>query len=167
MLFRSTQPNLDYRLFEAVLATRNTLRGKPGAGITNAEGLLEHVTNSVTPARLKGYALRLVPASHPTITVPLLRELLELSDPILSLEVVRTLSARKGDVQTHYWLRSPSRKPFRPICDPKQLPVSLLRPSQNIVRYCCNSRRTISLPCATNHCARCACHTSTLRRCSR
>ncbi len=92
-----TQPDLDYRLFEAILATKNTLRGKPGAGITNAEGLLEHVTNSATPARLKAYALRLVPASHPTVTVPFLRELLAMTDPTLSLEVVRTLAARNGD----------------------------------------------------------------------
>ena len=92
-----TQPDLDYRLFEAVLATWNTLRGKPGAGIKDEEVLLEHVTNAATPARLKGYALRLAPASHPKITVPLLRELLAMADPILSVEVVRSLAERSGE----------------------------------------------------------------------
>ena len=92
-----TQPDLDYRLFEAALATWNTLRGNPGAGVTDAEVLVERVTNATTPPRLKGYALRLAPATHPKLTVPLLRTLLAVADPVLSLEVVRTLAARNGD----------------------------------------------------------------------
>ncbi len=92
-----TQPDLDYRLFEAVLATWNTLRGNPGAGVTDAEVLVERVTDTATPARQKGYALRLAPASHAKITVPLLRELLAANDPVLSLEVVHTLAARDSE----------------------------------------------------------------------
>jgi putative membrane-bound dehydrogenase-like protein len=88
---------LDYRLFEAVLATWNTLRGDPGAGVTNHEVLVERITNPSTPARLKGYALRLVPATHKAITVPLLRTLFAAGDPVLSEEVVRTLAARNAD----------------------------------------------------------------------
>jgi putative membrane-bound dehydrogenase-like protein len=88
---------LDYRLFEAVLATWNTLRGDPGAGVTNPEVLVERITNPSTPARLKGYALRLVPATHKAITVPLLRTLFAAGDPVLSQEVVRTLAARNAD----------------------------------------------------------------------
>jgi putative membrane-bound dehydrogenase-like protein len=92
-----TQPDLDYRLFEAVLATWNTLRGQPGAGITDAEVLVGRVTDAATPARLKGYALRLAPATHPKLTVPMLRKLLVADDPVLPLEAVRTLAARLGD----------------------------------------------------------------------
>lgn len=92
-----TNSNLDYRLFEAVLATWNTLRGNPGAGVTDATVLMERVTNPATPARLKGYALRLIPATQSKLTVPLLRELLAANDPGLSLEVVRTLVARNTD----------------------------------------------------------------------
>ncbi|MEZ6080683.1 MAG: hypothetical protein R3C56_34925 [Pirellulaceae bacterium] len=44
------QPDLDYRLFEAALATRNTLRGQPSSGIANDEMLLGYLTNSATPA---------------------------------------------------------------------------------------------------------------------
>ncbi|MFA6545239.1 MAG: PVC-type heme-binding CxxCH protein [Limisphaerales bacterium] len=91
------RPDLDYRLFEAVLAASNTLRGKPEAGVTDPTVLVERVTNAATPARLKGYALRLAPATHPKLTVPLLRELLAAKDPVLSLEVVRTLAARDAD----------------------------------------------------------------------
>ena len=92
-----TRPDLDYRLFEAALATWNTLRGKPEAGVTDATVLVERVTSAATPARLKGYALRLAPAAHPKLTVPLLRELLDVNDPLLSLEVVRTLAAQESD----------------------------------------------------------------------
>ncbi|WP_395737142.1 PVC-type heme-binding CxxCH protein [Prosthecobacter sp.] len=90
-------PALDYHLFEAVLATWNTLRGDPGAGVTNPEVLVERIINPKTPARIKGYALRLAPAAHKQITVPLLRELFAAGDEVLSQEVVRTLAARNAD----------------------------------------------------------------------
>ena len=88
---------LDYHQFEAVLATWNTLRGDPAAGVTNPEVLVERIINPKTPARLKGYALRLAPAAHKQLTVPLLRELFAAGDPVLSQEVVRTLVARNAD----------------------------------------------------------------------
>ena len=91
-----TQQDLEYRLFEATLATWNTLRGKPEAGVTDPEVLVDRVTNTTTPPRLRGYALRLVPAVHPKITVPLLRELFAAGDPVLMREVVRTLAARSS-----------------------------------------------------------------------
>ena len=94
-----SDPTLDFRLFEAVLATWNTLRGEPGAGVTNPEVLVERITNPKTPARLKGYALRLVPATHKALTVPLLNELLATGDDVLTLEVVRTLAARKASAE--------------------------------------------------------------------
>jgi putative membrane-bound dehydrogenase-like protein len=92
-----SDPSLDYHLFEAVLATWNTLRGDPGAGVTNPEVLVERIINPKTPARLKGYALRLAPATHKQLTVPLLRELFAAGDSVLSQEVVRTLAARNAD----------------------------------------------------------------------
>ncbi|MDH4455148.1 MAG: c-type cytochrome [Verrucomicrobiota bacterium] len=94
-----SDPTLDFRLFEAVLATWNTLRGEPGAGVTNPEVLVERITNPKTPARLKGYALRLVPATHKALTMPLLNELLAAGDDVLTLEVVRTLAARKASAE--------------------------------------------------------------------
>jgi len=89
-------PALDFRLFEAVLATWNTLRGDPGAGVTNPEVLVERITNPKTPARLKGYALRLAPPSHKALTLELLRELAKSEDEVLQLEAVRSLAARKA-----------------------------------------------------------------------
>ena len=87
----------DYRLFEASLAAWNTLRGDPGAGVTNPEVLIGKILDPNTPPKLKGYALRLAPPAHPKLKMQLLRELLAAGDPVLSLEVVRTLTARNAD----------------------------------------------------------------------
>ncbi|HEY1052175.1 MAG TPA: PVC-type heme-binding CxxCH protein [Prosthecobacter sp.] len=94
-----SDPALEFRLFEAALATWNTLRGEPGSGVTNPDVLAGRITDPKTPARLKGYALRLAPTNHAKITLPLLRELLSLKDDVLTLEVVRTLAARKASAE--------------------------------------------------------------------
>jgi putative membrane-bound dehydrogenase-like protein len=91
-----SDPKLDFRLFEAVLATWNTLRGEPGAGVTNPEVLVERITNPSTPARLKGYALRLAPPTHKALTLELLRDFANSDDEVLQLEAVRTLAARRA-----------------------------------------------------------------------
>ncbi len=90
---------LDFHLFEAVLATWNTLRGDPGAGVTNPEVLVERITNPKTPARLKGYALRLTPPTHKTLTLDLLRDFSNSDDEVLQLEAVRTLAARRASTE--------------------------------------------------------------------
>lgn len=92
-----SDPSLDYRLFEAALATWNTLRGEPGAGVTNPDVLTDKILDPNTPPKLKGYALRLAPPAHPKLTLELMRELLATGDADLSLEVVRTLAAKNSD----------------------------------------------------------------------
>ncbi len=89
-----SSPDLDFRLFEAALAAWNTLRGEPTAGVTDIKVLIERINHPTTPTRLKGFALRLAPASHPKLTIPLLRDLLISGDATLAMEVVRTLGAR-------------------------------------------------------------------------
>ncbi len=91
-----SDPKLDFRLFEAVLATWNTLRGEPGAGVTNPEVLVERITDPKTPARIKGYALRLAPPAHKALTLELLRDFVNSDDEVLQLEAVRTLAARRA-----------------------------------------------------------------------
>lgn len=88
-------PTLSYRIFEAVLATWNTLRDDPGAGVTNVAVLIDHITNPKTPARLKGYALRLVPPDQKQLKLDLLRSFAVSDNEVLRLEAVRTLAARR------------------------------------------------------------------------
>jgi len=99
--------DLTYRLFEAAIATRNTLLGRPEAGIRDTELLLSKVLDDDASPAHRAFALRLLPqpqvsrskdngqTSHklpPELTIELLENLLAMNDPTLSLEVVRTLS---------------------------------------------------------------------------
>lgn len=90
------QPEIDFTLFEAALATWNTLQGNPGAGVTDPEVLAERLIDPATPAKIKSYALRLVPPAHKKIDVPLLRQLFAMGDRDLAQEVVRTLGAKRS-----------------------------------------------------------------------
>lgn len=87
-------PKLDFRLFEAALATWNTLNGDPGAGVTNPAVLTERILDPDTSPTIRAYALRLAPADHKTITLGRLREFLSQGSELLSMEVVRTLRAK-------------------------------------------------------------------------
>jgi hypothetical protein len=104
MLSRS---DLDYRRFEAAIATWNTLQGKPEEGIRNPEMLLARVQDRDSAPRLRAFALRMLPTqprvasgdgllpvqNFPTgLTLKILQELLSLNDATLSREVVRTLA---------------------------------------------------------------------------
>ncbi len=84
--------DLDYSLFEAALATWNTLRGNPGAGVTDPAVLVERLLDPASPANIKSYALRLAPANDKRITVDLLRQLVSSRDEALVTEAVRTLA---------------------------------------------------------------------------
>lgn len=103
MLSRS---DLDYRRFEAAVATWNTLSGKPEAGIRNPKMLLARVQDDESAPQLRAYALRLLPTrslaaskdgslpmrSFPEgLTLDILQQLLAVNDETLTLEVVRTL----------------------------------------------------------------------------
>lgn len=101
------QSDLDYRRFEAAIATLNTLQGKPEAGIRNPEMLLARVQDAQSAPRIRAYALRLLPTQSRSapkagaqpvknfpkgLTLEMLKQLLAVNDETLSLEVVRTLS---------------------------------------------------------------------------
>ena len=88
-------PALEYRLFEAALATTNTLKGDPSQGVTDAKMLVERITHPNTPARIAAYAMRLAPVEHQGLGIVELKHLLDRNDPDLSREVVRSLALRK------------------------------------------------------------------------
>ncbi len=98
--------DLDFERFEAALAARNVLLGKPEAGVRDPELLLAKVRDAASPPRIRAMALRLLPSASlksaadgrpPVKTFPkgltleLLDELLATGESSLSLEVVRTL----------------------------------------------------------------------------
>lgn len=102
-----SQSDLDYKRFEAAIATLNTLQGKPEAGIRNPEMLLAKVQDANSAPRIRAYALRLLPTqslaapkagAQPVknfpkgLTLKMLEQLLAVHDETLSLEVVRTLA---------------------------------------------------------------------------
>ncbi len=99
--------DLSFELFEAGIATWNTLNGKPELGLNNNEVLLARVTDEASPARLRAYALRLLPSvaerassdgTIATLRFPkgvnaeFLAGLIALGDAELSMETVRMLS---------------------------------------------------------------------------
>jgi putative membrane-bound dehydrogenase-like protein len=88
--------DLDFRVFEAALAARNTLLGKPEAGVTDAEMLATYVSDKTIAPRLRSYALRLMPETSKHLTVRLMRELIDLGDIDLSRETVRNAIARRS-----------------------------------------------------------------------
>jgi len=88
--------DLDYRRFEACLATVNTLRGNARAGVNDRTMLLERVRDTSAPPHVRGFALRLLPPDTAQLTLPLLREMLAVKHDGLSLEVVRTLGRKTG-----------------------------------------------------------------------
>ncbi|NNM29904.1 MAG: c-type cytochrome [Akkermansiaceae bacterium] len=90
------QPELPFRLFEACLAVSNTLAGKSHAGVTDDKMLLERLSDPDAPPAIRAHALRLLPPMHKKLPVQFLRGLLEVGDPDLTREVVRTLSSRMG-----------------------------------------------------------------------
>lgn len=98
---------LDFQLFEAILATRNTLRGNAEAGVRDSELLLRQVTSESASPQIRAFALRLLPTvprvardgetiprlSFPKgLTVEILRDLLDAGDGELAREAVRTLA---------------------------------------------------------------------------
>ncbi|MCB1227427.1 MAG: c-type cytochrome [Verrucomicrobiales bacterium] len=90
------EEDLNYELFEAALAASNTLRGHPEAGITDVPVLMQHLTDAATAPQVQAFLLRLLPPSHPKLRPELLKNLLEIGHPRLSLEVVRTLAAQRS-----------------------------------------------------------------------
>ncbi|MDA7916240.1 c-type cytochrome [Verrucomicrobia bacterium] len=89
--------DLDYQLFEASLAAWNRLNGNPRAGIEDKTLLTKRVVDESASPRLRAFALRLLPPNVKRISVPLMKKLLALNDPLLSLECVRSLAAMQTD----------------------------------------------------------------------
>ncbi len=99
---------LDYDVFEAALAARNTLLGKSDIGLRDKETLLSRVLDKSSPPAIRTYALRLLPSRQKNapkngetpavkfpkgLTLEVLEEMLTSDHLPLSMEALRTLAA--------------------------------------------------------------------------
>ena len=87
-------PGNSYRVFEACLATRNTLAGNPRSGVTDVPALLETLKSKETPARIRAFALRLIPPGEKKLPTDVLQRLLQSDDNALVLEAIQTSAVR-------------------------------------------------------------------------
>jgi hypothetical protein len=88
-------PKLDYRLFEASIATINTLKGTPEAGVTDPATLALRLLQPTTSPSVRAYILRLLPANHEKLTVQQLVQWYRSGHPLLMLETIRTLAMQR------------------------------------------------------------------------
>ena len=91
----------DFRIFEACLATRNSLAGKANEGVTDSKMLIAQLRDLETDPAVAANILRLIDPSAKTLGGALLDRLCKSDHPELIQEVTRTLVARgdKGSVQ--------------------------------------------------------------------
>lgn len=109
-----SRSDLEYEVFEGGVAAHTALSGQPELGLRNPELLLARVKDDSSSPTLRAFALRLLPIrsmspvkdqstpkAHfpPGLTLELLKELLDVNDPMLSLEVVRVLGGNPEATQ--------------------------------------------------------------------
>ena len=85
--------DLDYRTFEAALATMNTLSGQPQAGVADPDMLITRVRDEKAPFHVRAYALRLLAPAHKNFKQPLWRDLMATGDLSILTELARALAA--------------------------------------------------------------------------
>lgn len=141
---------LDYDVFEAALAARNTLLGKPELGLRDPEMLLSKVLDPASSPTIRAFALRLLPThqknapkdgSTPPVKFPkgldlkILSELLQTNDLTLIMEALLTLagnlevsqdllSETAGNEELDVQLRCEAISALAPVAD-KQLKLLL------------------------------------------
>ncbi|MEM0967741.1 MAG: PVC-type heme-binding CxxCH protein [Verrucomicrobiota bacterium] len=99
------QPDLDYALFEAALATSNTLAGRADQGVADVGMLLQRLSDEQAPPTIRAYALRLISPTDRRMTPKLINQLLQVDDDALHLEVCRVLAARSDEATLPIVLR--------------------------------------------------------------
>ena len=78
---RLQQSTINYRIFEACLATWNTLSGNPSAGVADAEMLIKRVTDSKSSPITRAFALRLIQPDHKGLNPKLWQSLAQAAIP--------------------------------------------------------------------------------------
>lgn len=100
---RLKDPSLDFRLFEAALATANTLSGTPELGVSDPKMLMALLENPDTSTRIQAFALRLLDPQHGGFSPKVWRALFQSRDRMLLTELVRSV-AILSTPQAHQFL---------------------------------------------------------------
>ena len=93
----ASNPKLDYKSFEAALATINTLAGNPEAGVADPAMLIARIGDKNAPSRVRAYALRLLNPQSNEFKKPLWQSLIATGDEEILRELTRALSANQTD----------------------------------------------------------------------
>lgn len=89
---RLSDPNVPYRLFEAALATSNTLEGKPELGVADPNMLVALLESPETSPTIRAYSLRLLDPGHRSFAPKLWRELYGSGNLDVITELVRSVA---------------------------------------------------------------------------
>ncbi|QDT11193.1 PVC-type heme-binding CxxCH protein [Planctomycetes bacterium K23_9] len=95
-----SEPETDYRLFEAALAAHNILSGNPRAGIVDEDVLLERVLDPKASSRSRAFALRLLDPDSKKLAKQWSESAIA-SDHVFVQEAIATLNAQGQSSDRH------------------------------------------------------------------
>ncbi len=96
---------VEFRIYEACLATWNTLSGNASLGTVDAGMLMTRVSDSQASPRTRAFALRLLDTNQKQFNAVLWRELYDTRDPLLVSELARALGSVGSDEAISLLLR--------------------------------------------------------------
>lgn len=110
------QPNLDYGLFEAAIAARNTLQGNPTLGVSDTPQAMRMLEDPKASSQIQRYALRMAAPDHADWTREKLERWVRSEDLVVTAEAVRMVSLRQ---------RPDEQDILRAVAMDQQKPVAL------------------------------------------
>ncbi len=97
--------DVEFRIYEACLATWNTLAGNPSLGTVDAKMLMARVSDSRASPRTRAFALRLLDPTQKGFNAALWRELYDTGNPLLVSELTRALASVGSHEAAEFLLR--------------------------------------------------------------
>ena len=108
------QPDLDYSLFEAAIAARNTLQGNPTLGISDTPQAMRMLEDPQTSSQIQRYALRMAAPEHADWTGEKLERWVKSEELGVREEAVRLVALRQRPDEQDL-LRAVAMDPQQPV----------------------------------------------------